>query len=134
MKPRRDDISASFFYRFFFIFQAKLASWAPPGGLLASSWRHLEASWRRLGASWDHLGGTLGRLAASWRVLEASWHHFGLQEPSRKTCLSKGTGSAFICIYFPEVCGWPRAFQDMWENLIAPLARWLRSPKRLKSL
>jgi len=26
-----------------------------------------------------------------------------------------------MCLYVHEVCGWPRVFQDMWENLIVPL-------------
>ena len=76
MKPRRDDISASIFYRFFFIFQAKLASWAPPG----ASWPPLGGILGRLGATWERLGGVLGRLGPSWVILErlgASWGVLG---------------------------------------------------------
>ena len=47
LKPRRDDMLASIFDRFFLIFEP---SW-PPG--------------RLLGASWEPLGGILGPLGAS---------------------------------------------------------------------
>ena len=75
MKPRRDDISASIFYRFFLIFRAKLASWAPLGSLLAASWRHLG----RLGSVWGVSWGVLGHLGESKGVLEASWARLGSQ-------------------------------------------------------
>ena len=77
MKPRRDDISASIFYRFFLIFRTKLASWAPLGSLLAASWHHLGRLGSILGASW----GVLARLGASWRRLGVSWRRLGLENP-----------------------------------------------------
>ena len=80
MMPRRYGISASIFYQIFFIFRAKLASWAPPGGLLGASWRHLGRLGSVLGASWERLGGVLGRLGPSWVILErlgASWGILG---------------------------------------------------------
>ena len=50
-----------------------MASWAPPGGLLGASWRHLGRLGSVLGASW-------GRLGASWAILRhlgASWSVLG---------------------------------------------------------
>ena len=73
LKPRRDDMLASIFDRFFLIFRAKLASWAPLGCLLAASWRHLGATCGVLGTSWGRLETSwaiLGHLGASWEPLE----------------------------------------------------------------
>ena len=77
MMPRSMVFRHRFFYQIFFIFRAKLASWAPPGGLLGASWRHLGASWERLGSVLGASWGVLGHLGSSWSVLG----HLGPKKP-----------------------------------------------------
>ena len=63
-------------------------------GRFGAFWGVLGRLWRVLG----RLGGDLGRLGA---VLGASRERS--QEKLRKTCPSKGTGSAFVFSEFPGV-------------------------------
>ena len=91
-------------FRFFKI-TSKLPPFLTPKIDFGASWGVLEASW----ASWERLGRVLGRLGrvlarlgrVLWRLVASWWRlgrvleRLGAQNHLKKTCLSKGTGSAF---------------------------------------